>query len=131
MVRLIPGKTKVQIELFKGVRLADVLVGLVAFLMIVFVVISSLPYKFYIVLGLLCLAVLLLVRLDTVPTYTYLLNMLRHFAYHRKYRRVVTDEKLLNPQESKKKAFSKAFHKKEGASKEEKSNLLTNLRNRR
>ena len=84
MVRLIPGKTKVQIELFKGVRLADVLVGLVTFLMIVFVVISSLPYKFYIVLGLLCLAVLLLVRLDTVPTYTYLINMLRHFAYHEK-----------------------------------------------
>ena len=120
MVRLIPGKTKVQIELFKGVRLADVLVGLVTFLMIVFVVISSLPYKFYIVLGLLCLAVLLLVRLDTVPTYTYLLNMLRHFAYHRKYRRSKTDEQLLHPQESKKKSFSKAFQKKEGASKEEK-----------
>ena len=120
MVRLIPGKTKVQIELFKGVRLADVLVGLVTFLMIVFVVISSLPYKFYIVLGLLCLAVLLLVRLDTVPTYTYLLNMLRHFAYHRKYRRSITDEQLLHPKEGKKKSFSKAFQKKEGASKEEK-----------
>ena len=120
MVRLIPGKTKVQIELFKGVRLADVLVGLVTFLMIVFVVISSLPYKFYIVLGLLCLAVLLLVRLDTVPTYTYLLNMLRHFAYHRKYRRSITDEQLLHPKEGKKKSFSKAFQKKSGASKEEK-----------
>jgi hypothetical protein len=124
MIRLIPGKTKVKIELFKGVRLADILVGLIAFLMIVFVVVSSLPYKFYIVLGLLCFACLLLVRMDTVPTYTYLLNMLRHFAYHRKYRRSITDEQLLHPQESKKKAFSKAFPKKEGTSKEEKARKL-------
>lgn len=116
MVRLIPGKTKVQIELFKGIRLADALVGLIAFLMIVFVVVSSLPFKFYIVLGLLCIACLLLVRLDTVPTYIYLLNMLRHFAYHRKYRRSTTDEQLLHPKESKKKSFSKAFHKKDTAS---------------
>ena len=35
MARLIPGNTKVEIELFKGVRLADVLVGLIAFFMIV------------------------------------------------------------------------------------------------
>jgi hypothetical protein len=34
MARLIPGKTKVEIELFKGVRLADVFVGLIALLMI-------------------------------------------------------------------------------------------------
>ena len=88
MARLIPGKTKVQIELFKGVRLADVLVGLVAFLMIVFVVISSLPFKFYIVLGVLFIAGLLLMRMDTVPNYIYLVNMLRHFAYRRRYRRL-------------------------------------------
>ena len=67
MARLIPGKTKVQIELVKGVRLADILVGLIAFLMIVFVVISSLPFKFYIVLGVLFVAGLLLMRMDTVP----------------------------------------------------------------
>ena len=96
MARLIPGKTKVQVELFKGVRLTDILVGLIAFLMIVFVVISSLPYKFYIVLGVLFIAGLLLMRMDTVPNYIYLVHMLRHFAYRRRYRRAVTDEQLLN-----------------------------------
>ena len=98
MARLIPGKTKVQIELFKGVRLTDVLVGLIAFLMIVFVVISSLPYKFYIVLGVLFVAGLLLMRMDTVPNYIYLVHMLRHFAYRRRYRRKVTDAQLLDPE---------------------------------
>ena len=87
MARLIPGKTKVQVELFKGVRLTDVLLGLIAFLMVVFIVISSLPYKFYFALGVLFVAGLLLVRMDTVPNYVYLANMLRHFAYHRVYRR--------------------------------------------
>ena len=109
MARLIPGKTKVQIELFKGVRLADILVGLITFLMIVFVLTSSLPYKFYIILGLLFVAALLLVRMDTVPNYIYLLNMLRHFAYHRRYRRLTTDEQLTDPEGSKSKSFAKVF----------------------
>ena len=109
MARLIPGKTKVQIELFKGVRLADILVGLIAFLMIVFVVISSLPFKFYIVLAVLFVAGLLLMRMDTVPNYIYLLNMLRHFAYHRRYRRLTTDEQLTDPEGSKSKSFAKVF----------------------
>jgi hypothetical protein len=109
MARLIPGKTKVQIELFKGVRLADILVGLITFLMIVFVLTSSLPYKFYIMLGLLFVAGLLLVRMDTVPNYIYLLNMLRHFAYHRRYRRLTTDEQLTDPEGSKSKSFAKVF----------------------
>ena len=98
MARLIPGKTKVQIELFKGVRLSDVLVGLVAFLMIVFTVISSLPFKFYIVLGVLFVAGLLLMRMDTVPNYIFIVNMLRHFAYRRRYRRSVTDRQLVDPE---------------------------------
>ena len=109
MARLIPGKTKVQIELFKGVRIADILVGLIAFLMIVFVVISSLPFKFYIVLGVLFVTGLLLVRMDTVPNYIYLVNMLRHFAYRRRYRRSPTDEQLLDPEGSKSKSFAKVF----------------------
>ena len=113
MARLIPGKTKVQIELFKGVRLADVIVGLVAFLMIVFVVISSLPFKFYIVLGVLFVAGLLLVRMDTVPNYIYLVNMLRHFAYRRRYRRLTSDEQLLDPEGSKSKSFAKVFRTEE------------------
>ena len=109
MARLIPGKTKVRIELFKGVRLADILVGLIAFLMIVFVVISSLPFKFYIILGVLFVAGLLLIRMDTVPNYIYLVNMLRHFAYRRRYRRSTTDEQLLDPDGVKSKSFDEVF----------------------
>ena len=113
MARLIPGKTKVKIELFKGIRLTDILVGLIAFLMVVFVLISSLPFKFYIVLGIAFLAGALMMRTDGVPIYTYLLNMLRHFAYHRTYRRDYSDEQLTDPEKSREKAFSGAFEAEE------------------
>ena len=109
MARLIPGKTKVKIELFKGIRLADIFVGLITFLMLVFVLISSLPYKLYIVIGIVFLAGVLLMRTDGVPIYTYLLNMLRHFAYRRKYRRDYSDEQLVDPEKSREKAFSELF----------------------
>ena len=45
MNRLIPGKTKVQVELFRGVKIGDIIVSAIGLTMIVFVLISSLPYK--------------------------------------------------------------------------------------
>ena len=94
MRRLIPGKTKVQIELFKGVLLSDIAVAAVFAVMALFVVLSSLPFKGYICLGLLFIAALLLSRLDTQPNYTYLLNILRHVCYKRSFGRRYTDEML-------------------------------------
>ena len=76
MARLIPGKTKVKIELFKGVRIADVLVGLVAFLLLVFVLISSLPFKFYIVLGIALIAGALLLSLQRTGVLPKILTQL-------------------------------------------------------
>ena len=43
---LIPGKTKVQTEIFKGVSIADILIGIVAGVIFVFLLLSNLPYKF-------------------------------------------------------------------------------------
>lgn len=86
-MRLIPGKTKVEIELFKGITLSDILVAGIAMVMVVLVLLSSLPGKVYIVGGIGVLAAGLLARLDTVPNYTYLLHILRHFGYVRRYGR--------------------------------------------
>lgn len=94
-MRLIPGKTKVQIELFKGISLWDMLVAGVGGLLVLFVLISTLPFKFYIVLGIGLVFVGLLVRMDTVPNYLYLLHILRHFSYTRRYDKVYNDETLI------------------------------------
>ncbi len=93
-MRLIPGKTKVEIELFKGVTLPDILVGGVAASMVVTVLLSSLPGKFYIAIGIAVLAAGLLVRVDTVPNYRYLLHILRHLGYTRSFVRLHDDEIL-------------------------------------
>ena len=45
MQRLIPNKTKVSVELFRGVTIGDVIVGGIGMLMLVLVIISNLPFK--------------------------------------------------------------------------------------
>lgn len=94
-MRLIPGKTKVQIELFKGISLWDMLVAGIGALLVLLVLISTLPFKFYIVLVIGLIFVGLLVRMDTVPNYLYLLHILRHFSYSRKYDKVYDDKTLI------------------------------------
>ena len=93
-MRLIPGKTKVQVELFKGITLADMLVSGIAMVMAVLVLTSSLPGKIYILSVLGILTAGLLARMDTVPNYTYLLHILRHFGYIRHFGRLYDDEML-------------------------------------
>ena len=90
-MRLIPGKTKVQIELFKGISLWDMLVAGIGILLVLFVLISSLPGKFYIIMGIGIVFVGLLIRMDTVPNYRYLLQILRHFSYARRYAKPYDD----------------------------------------
>lgn len=92
-MRLIPGKTKVQIELFKGISILDMLVGAVLFLLGVFMAFSSFPGKNYILLAWAMVAIGLLVRLDTVPNYQLLIHVLRFYGYNRSFRRR-NDEKL-------------------------------------
>ena len=99
-MRLIPGRTKVKVELFKGVSIADMVIGAVFALLIVFVLTSSLPGKLYIAIGLLILAVALLARMDAEPNYLYLLHILRHFGYRRNFSRLYSDEMLLRSSEA-------------------------------
>ena len=94
-MRLIPGKTRVEIELFKGVNLSDILVGGVAVVMIILVLLSSLPGRLVIVLVIGILAIGLLARMDTVPNYVYLLHILRHLGYTRHFARMCDDQLLL------------------------------------
>ncbi|MBR6381412.1 MAG: DUF87 domain-containing protein, partial [Lachnospiraceae bacterium] len=93
-MRLIPGKTKVQVELFKGVTLWDIIIGGVALAMVLLALISTLPGKMVICTVIFFIAALLLVRLDTEPNYVMVMHMLLHFGYQRRYRRAYDDEML-------------------------------------
>ena len=93
-MRLIPGKTKVQIELVRGVTLWDILVGAIALLLIILVIISSLPHKIVFCIAIFFLTALLVIRMDEKPNYVMVLHMFRHFSSSRRYRRVYDDETL-------------------------------------
>ncbi|MCR4815249.1 MAG: hypothetical protein K5879_10535 [Lachnospiraceae bacterium] len=93
-MRLIPGKTKVQIELFRGVTLWDILVGAIALILIILVVISSLPHKIPFCIGIFFLTALLVIRLDEKPNYLMILHMFRHYSSVRRYSKVYDDEML-------------------------------------
>ena len=95
MTRLIPGKTKVDVELFRGVTLGDVLVAGVGIAMIILVVLSNLPYKFGISIGVAAVAGLLLFRIDEQPNYRYLLHILGHLGYDRRFAKTYTDKMLV------------------------------------
>ena len=94
-MRMIPGKTKVKIELFRGVRVADAVIGSVFLGLIVLIISSNLPGMWVIALVLLLIGIGLLVRIDTEPNYVYLMHILRHLGYKRHYAKMYSDEMLL------------------------------------
>ena len=95
MNRLIPGKTKVQVELFRGVKIGDIIVSAIGVTMIIFILISSLPHKLAFCVGVALAAAVLLIRLDENPNYRFLMHVIAHLAYKRKYQRIYDDALLV------------------------------------
>ncbi len=94
-MRLIPGKTKVKIEVFRKVTLSDVIVGLIGLIAVTLCVVSSLPGRWIIAMFVLALFALMLFRIDDDPMYVFVWHMLRYKAYPRRFSRVFNDELLL------------------------------------
>ena len=86
-MRIIPKNTKVSTEFFKGVTLADMIVGFIGILITFLIAISSLPYRGYIALGFGFVLVFLLVRIDEESNYMFFFRIIRHFSYYRSYRK--------------------------------------------
>lgn len=87
-MRIIPKKTKVATEFFRGVSLADILVGFFGILVLFFVFLSSLPGKGWIELAVFFVFALLLARIDEEPNYMFLLQLLRHFSHERRFQKL-------------------------------------------
>lgn len=79
-MRIIPKKTKVETELFKGVSIVDIIVGLFGALICVALVTSNLPYRWWIAIGVLILFVFLLLPIDDEKVYMLFLHWLRYMA---------------------------------------------------
>ena len=85
-MRLIPGKTKVQIELFKGIKISDIIVAAVALGMLALALNSSMSGKFAVSIIILVIGGGMLFRIDEEPTYFYVLHILQHLFYVKDYR---------------------------------------------
>ncbi len=94
-MRLIPGKTKVKIELFKGVGVADIIIGLAGAGLVTLMLLSTFPGRIYIAVGIAVIFGALVFRLDNEPTYMFIFNLLKYIAYPRAFMRPFSDELLI------------------------------------
>lgn len=79
-MRIIPKKTKVTTELFKGVSVLDVIIGMFGVLICVALLTSNIPYSGWILIGVLALFVFLLMPMDDEKVYMLMFHVLQHFA---------------------------------------------------
>ena len=68
-MRIIPKETKVRIEFFKGIELLDVIVASIGISLAASVFVSNLPYKLWIIMGILVLFAALIIPLDDEKGY--------------------------------------------------------------
>lgn len=79
-MRIIPKKTKVSFELFRGISIADFAVGAVGFTLAVLVLCSELPFKLAVLTAVIVVFVLLLVSVDEDRNYVFLGHIIKHYA---------------------------------------------------
>ncbi len=91
-MRIIPKKTNVSMEFFNGFTAGDVAVGFIGAVVEVAILVSNLPGKYYIMAGVLVAVALLLLKMDDERNYIFLLNILRHYAYRKKYAKTVPEK---------------------------------------
>ena len=94
-MRLVPGDTKVKLEVFKGVRIWDLIVGLVSGLISVYIIVSDLTHKVFLVIPIIIITGFLIARIvEGEPTYERLLRVLRFFVFPKRFERIYTDDML-------------------------------------
>ena len=69
MMRVIPKRTNVRLELFKGIEVMDVLVGAVGALIVISFAVSNLPAKFFFAIAMLAITVALVIPLGDEKGY--------------------------------------------------------------
>lgn len=85
-MRIIPKKTKVSMEFFKGIEIPDVLVGTVGISIVISVLFSNLPYRMGIALGIAVLFGASIIPIDGDKGYRLIYNVLKYLARYRVFK---------------------------------------------
>ena len=84
-MRLIPRNTKVQTSLYKGITIADVILGLIGLGLVALAVASNLKYRLIIAMGIACLFIPLFLPIGEERIYKCALYLIRHMFSRKKY----------------------------------------------
>lgn len=88
MIRYIPRKTKIKMELLPHVTLADLIIGIIGIGALILILTSNLPYKWYFALAALAFIIMLYMPVaDGERAYYTTVLMFRFFAFKKKYSR--------------------------------------------
>ena len=95
MMRVIPRRTNVRLELFRGIEVVDVLVGAAGALVVISFAVSNLPGKFIWAMVMLALTVSLVIPLGDEKGYMIVICGLKYLGQPRHFlkKRLQTDEK--------------------------------------
>lgn len=99
-MRIIPKKTKVNLELFKGISIADFFVGAVGIALAALVLCSNLPFKLYLITGIIIVFTVLLITVDEDKNYVFLGYIIKHFSRPSKVKSQYNIDEKLNDGES-------------------------------
>lgn len=85
-MRFIPRKTKVKMQIFRNVTIWDIVIGLVCLAVLIALIASNLPYKWFIAIAFLGVAVSLFIPIDEgLRTYASFILIFKYLAYPKKY----------------------------------------------
>ncbi len=84
-MRIIPKKTKVSMEFFKGVEVPDVIVGVIGICIVISVLFSNLPCRLWIGVGLAVLFGASVVPVEGEKAYMMIYNVMKYLARYRKF----------------------------------------------
>lgn len=93
-LKLIPKKTKVKMEFFKGITIADIIVACIGFAGGVLFALASLPYNWYLAMAWVCLVGMLFMPVDSeLRLYGCLGLLIRFIAFKKRYDKNDVDKK--------------------------------------
>ncbi|MCL2637778.1 MAG: ATP-binding protein [Oscillospiraceae bacterium] len=84
-MRIIPKNTRVRIEFFKGLDLSDAIIGLVGVVFLVILFTSNIPFRYWMMLGVVTVFAFLMLRMDNQKVYVMAIHLIKHLALPRLY----------------------------------------------
>lgn len=84
---LIPGKTNIKTEIFKGFGFIDLIFAAVGIGLVTLVVLSTLPYHYIIAVVVAAIFVFMILKVNDESNYQYMMHILKFLVYEKDYRK--------------------------------------------